>query len=197
MNDLLAKPYLPEQLFATIRRWCGGHAAATVEEGEAVPAGTPVVVRDADAALWVVGGDPDAARLMLAAFLRVLPEQEAALRAAHARGDLDALFQVVHKLAGSAPIVGATAIHARARLLQDLLRHASIDASGVDAAVAALLHELFRFGEQEAVLVPMRVALARDATLSLFSVGSGADVQFQAFQKVPCVFLSGQFAFCP
>lgn len=142
MNDLLAKPYKPEQLFAMVARWCGGAS----EHSDSSQQNTGVVdapqVYSHDAALAAVGGDENTVQLLLEKFLQLLPESETAIHAAHADGDYAALYDVVHKLAGSASIVGALMIHAEAASLQGQLKLNPVPVERVDAGVAVMLDEI-------------------------------------------------------
>jgi signal transduction histidine kinase/DNA-binding response OmpR family regulator len=148
MNDLLAKPYKPEQLFAMIAKWCGagGEPVAATQEVAAGPEELQVYSRKA--ALTSVGGDEATAELLLEKFLETLPESEAAIKRALAAVDYSALYEVVHKLAGSASIIGAVVLHAEAGSLQSLLKREPIAAEQVEAGVELVLDEIACFKQQ-------------------------------------------------
>jgi HPt (histidine-containing phosphotransfer) domain-containing protein len=82
---------------------------------------------------------------MLEEFLKGLPDSDAALRAAHLDADYDALYYVVHRLAGATPVVGATALHASASELQNYMRLDPRPLERIDMGVARLLREIARF----------------------------------------------------
>ena len=145
MNDLLAKPYLPEQLYAMIAKWCSvdrpNGAGQETEQGTA----TDPPVYSHDAALAIAGGRKSAALSMLEEFRNGLPAVEHAVRAAQAAADHVTLYDTVHKLAGAAPVVGAAALHRSALDLQKFLTQDPLPLSRIDVAVAGLLRELARF----------------------------------------------------
>ena len=139
MNDLLAKPYLPEQLYAMITKWC------SVTDSVQHRGAPGLLVHDYDAALAIVDGDRQAAQMLLDQYLRSLPGNESELRAAHADAEYDLMYQIVHKLVGSSPIVGATALHRSALYLKNFLKLEPRPAQRIDTAVTALLREIKRF----------------------------------------------------
>lgn len=73
------------------------------------------------------------------------PDSESAIREAHATGDQATLYHLVHKLAGSSPIVGASALHESAVFLQNFLRLEPRPVNRIDTAVDELLHQIVRF----------------------------------------------------
>ena len=141
MNDLLAKPYLPEQLYAMISKWCCNPGAMQHDAAPGLP------VHDDEAALAIVDGDPQAARLLLDEFLNSLPGSDRDLRTAHADGEYDVIYQIVHKLVGASPVAGATALHRSALYLKNFLELEPRPTRRIDTAVAALLREIKRFRE--------------------------------------------------
>ncbi len=147
MNDLLAKPYKPEQLFATILKWCGG-AGAILATAEQSPAPTELQVYSREAALAAVGGDEATAQLLLEKFIELLPQSEEAIRHALSEADYSALYDAVHKLAGSASIVGAVVLHSEAGSLQGLLKREPLPAEEVEAGVELVLDEIACFKRQ-------------------------------------------------
>lgn len=145
MNDLLAKPYLPEQLYAMIAKWCVGAGQVDMRPQPADAGGGKLLAYDRDAALLIVEGSVQAADAMLAEFLATLPDTEAEVRSAHAAADHHALYQVIHRLAGTTPIVGATALHRAAVHLNNFLKVEPRPLARIDDGVVALLRELSRF----------------------------------------------------
>lgn len=145
MNDLLAKPYLPEQLYAMIAKWCPVDRPNGDGQETAKGAATELPVYSRDAALAIAGGRESAALSMLEEFRNGLPAVEHAVRAAQAAADHVTLYHTVHKLAGAAPVVGAAALHRSALHVQKFLTQEPLPLSRVDVAVAGLLRELARF----------------------------------------------------
>ncbi len=145
MNDLLAKPYLPEQLYAMIAKWCAGVGSHSSTHAGHAGFGSDLPVYDREAALTIVAGHEPSAQSMLKEFLRGLPASEAAVREAYAEADYQALYQAVHKLAGAAPVVGAVALHRTAVHLQNFLRQEPLPLHRVEVAVGSLLREAARF----------------------------------------------------
>ncbi|MBT8429258.1 MAG: response regulator, partial [Gammaproteobacteria bacterium] len=147
MNDLLAKPYLPEQLYAMIAKWCTGVRLSHVSDAKHSRFVTDLPVYDRGAALLMVDHDQRAAKAMLDEFLKGLPDCEASLRAALADADWQALYHEVHKLAGSTPVVGAAALHGSAVYLQNFLKAEPMPVEHVHAGVAGLVQQIARFRE--------------------------------------------------
>jgi signal transduction histidine kinase/CheY-like chemotaxis protein len=143
MNDLLPKPYLPEQLYAMIAKWAHGEAGWRLVSGPAGPDGEPPV-HDWGRALSMAGGDADAARSMLDDFLAALPAERAAFAAALADTDRHALRALIHCWRGTAPVVGALALQAACERLQQALEVDPLQPVPVEAAAAAVLAEIDR-----------------------------------------------------
>ena len=137
MNDLLDKLYKPEQLNTMIARWCG--------DSDAPESASPPVY-DKSAALSNVGGDEKTAHQLLEMFLEMLPENIGVITEAQSIADYDALYEVMHKLAGSASIVGATALYTEVRALLDVLKQKPVVVGSVDPAVGRVLGLLEGFG---------------------------------------------------
>ncbi len=148
MNDLLAKPYKPEQLNAMIARWCGKSDAQQPSAPPPQPQAVAPQVYDRNAAISNVGGDEKTAQQLLQMFLEMLPETIATITAAQHSADLDALYEVLHKLAGSASIVGATALQTEVRKLLDALKQKPVVVEGVEVSVERVLGMLGEFGER-------------------------------------------------
>lgn len=144
MNDLLAKPYNPAQLYTMVRKWCGTKSINDIGEKKSSDTGKKPTIYDADAALAFADGDADTAKLILEKFLELLPDSEIAIRTAHQKGDKADLYKAVHKLAGSAATCGATMIHTQASALQDLLKLEPFPAERIEEAVAKLVDQIMR-----------------------------------------------------
>jgi CheY-like chemotaxis protein len=143
MNDLLSKPYMPEQLYAMIAKWTQGAAGWRLVAGPDGPGGEPPV-HDWGRALGMAGGDADAAQSMLDDFLAALPSDRVVLATALADADHGALRGLVHRLRGTAPVVGALALQAACERLQQALAMDPVQAGPVAAAGAAVLAEIDR-----------------------------------------------------
>ena len=145
MNDLLPKPYLPAQLYAMVSKWCpgGGIPGTTALTRYGTPADS--LVYDPEAAMTFADGSKQQAEIMLHTFLTSLPVTTNAIRATLAAADWDGLYHEVHKLAGSAPVVGATALHGAAARLQELMKLEPRSVQHIEAGTADLLLQISRF----------------------------------------------------
>lgn len=145
MNDLLAKPYLPDQLYAIVEKWCGGEMSTDVARLDTTVVGDPDIIFDREAALALTDGNEDLAASMLLEFLNRLPETELVIRDAATDHDYSRLLRQAHKLAGSSAAVGASRVQAQATYLQSCLELAPVPEQQVVEGVADLLKELERF----------------------------------------------------
>jgi len=141
INDLLAKPYNPEQLFAMIAKWCGGASIHRTPAQQQANRPETLQVYDPQAAIASVGGDENTAQILLEDFLTALPDSETEIRSAYDATDYPRLYEAVHKLSGSACIVGASAIHAETLSLQNILKLKPFPVPRIDAGVSVLLNE--------------------------------------------------------
>ncbi len=143
MDDLLAKPYFPEQLYAIVDHWCNG-ARAGYESGsfanvDALP------IYDRGAALAAAAGDEEHAAQVLTAFMESLPASETAIRTAYAATDYAALNQSLHRLAAAAGGCGAAIIEAKAGQLQEMLAQRPVPLEQLDSAVSSVLDQVGLF----------------------------------------------------
>lgn len=139
MNDLLAKPYKPDQLFAMIEKWCRRDGCRSYNAPERVTAPDSPVVYDRASALAAVGGDESVAQILLEKFLQSLPEAHEGIVNAMDSSDYTELYTVVHKLAGSASVAAAADMHAAAMTLQTTLKSDVKSETKISGDVAALL----------------------------------------------------------
>jgi len=113
MNDFLTKPYKPEQLFSIIEKWC--HTSKIKTTNPTLPstqkAPTKNTTYSYESALASVGGDKKIADELLSDFLKLLPENESKIHEAIQNFNSTKLYESIHKLAGSACIVGAEDLH--------------------------------------------------------------------------------------
>jgi CheY-like chemotaxis protein len=148
MNDLLAKPYKPEQLYTVVARWCDGASDNPVLVAETADPRPVIEIYNHETALAAVGGDEGTAQLLQDKFQQVLPESVTAIRDAHVAADYTRLYEAVHKLAGSASIVGAMAIHVETRRLMDELKVKPLSVERIDAGVAVVLEQIACFKQR-------------------------------------------------
>lgn len=145
MNDLLAKPYKPEQLFAIISKWCSYLGKGNASEHAEVDSSAALMVYDYEQAIATVSGDEDIAEELLSDFLQALPANEGVIEIAHKAADYQKLYETIHKMAGSACVVGAAELHAESISLQNILKIKPISVAGVDAGVSELLKKISCF----------------------------------------------------
>ncbi|MCM5677975.1 response regulator [Schlegelella sp. S2-27] len=152
MDDHVAKPIEPDELWRVLERWVpprlgNGGAEARHEASDAAPAPSlPADLRHIDGLDAMVGLRRVMGRVPLylqmlrrfAAGQADLPQQ---IRRLWAAGDLDAAQRAAHTLKGLAGNVGATGLQQRAQTLEAAL-HAQGDAAAVDSALAALEPQL-------------------------------------------------------
>ena len=145
MNDLLSKPYKPEQLNTMIARWCSdaNEPLPVAEQPQQKP--EALQIYDQQAALGNVGGDEKTAQQLLEMFLEMMPESVNAITEAHRAANYEALYEVLHKLAGSASIVGATALHAEVRVMLDALKKKPVAVQSVEQSVGVVLELMDEF----------------------------------------------------
>jgi signal transduction histidine kinase/DNA-binding response OmpR family regulator len=145
MNDILPKPYLPDQLYTIIAKCCGETEYQKVQSKRKQDLETTAPVYDRETALASVAGNEQAARLILKEFLAVLPKVEREIREASANSDNSALFQAVHKLAISASNSGAASVHTKAMYLKAILKRENQSDNIVAEGVSALLEQIDQF----------------------------------------------------
>ena len=85
-------------------------------------------------------GEPDVLADVLGLFLADAPTRLGAIAAAAAAGDAAALQRSAHALKGAAGAIGASALHAACRELEDVAKHPGLSPGAADLAV---LHSEF------------------------------------------------------
>ena len=144
MKELLAKPYLPDQLYAIVSKWTGHLYKSSSKQVHSKGYGDSTIY-NRQAALASVSNDNKAAQLILHEFLELLPSCESTLREALSAGDLTALYQTAHKLEGSAGSGGALLIYREATSLKDTLKQAPAQRDKIEQCVARLLEQTSQF----------------------------------------------------
>ena len=148
MDDYVAKPFRPLDLFRAIEEACPGSPRATPAPGDAAEsakvdaeaAGEPVL--DRKQALANVGGSENVLVEMAEMFAEEGPKQLAEIEAAHASGDLKLLQRAAHTLKGSAALFAASDAANAARRIEFMARDG--DLADFDEAWADLREGIIR-----------------------------------------------------
>ncbi len=175
MNDHVAKPIDPDELFATLLRWIkprtgGSQAPETAITASTVPtlAKTPdsetlkIPGIDTKAALRRTGGNRKRYESLLRKFAQPSAGGVEEIRTALAEGDIETAARAAHSLKGSAANLGATALAEVAAKAESALT----SATGVEPALNALAHSF------EAVVTAIRSALPSEQAASGDAEGS-------------------------
>ena len=156
MNDHIAKPIVPRDLFRALLKWIAPgqrpcpapapDAPKAAAEPVALPASLPGI--DLQRALMNVGGNRSLLRKLLADLLRDHRNDAQAMRLALAQGDMSAVQRLAHTLKGLGGTIGAQALQQRSGALEAVLR------SGRPQEAPALLEPV------AAALAPLMEGLA-------------------------------------
>jgi two-component system sensor histidine kinase/response regulator len=176
MNDFVAKPIDPEQLFGTLLRWLPNAAMvkpATPAATKNLPAALAAIPGlDAEKGLKVLNGH-------LATYLRLLRQYAvdhgddmARLRARMAAGERDSARLLAHTLKGSSANLGATGIQGLSAKLEVAIK------DGFDEATIERLANTLEIGLQELV-AGIRTALPEEAAAPY-----AGEVDWMLVQKV-------------
>ncbi|MEW8626307.1 MAG: ATP-binding protein [Candidatus Thiodiazotropha sp.] len=145
MNDLLPKPYLPEQLYGIIAKWCKNINYQHSTDKQIIKLQPDHPIYDRETALASVAGNEQAARLILKEFLAMLPEITHNIQQAALAKDKSALYQAIHKLAGSASNSGATSIHTKAMYLKSIMKRENQPQAQIADELSELLVHIENF----------------------------------------------------
>jgi signal transduction histidine kinase/CheY-like chemotaxis protein len=128
MDDYVAKPFRPHELFAAVERVaCVANADRQVSASDAPSRVAEIAVEaaggyspafDRDVALRNVGGSDAILAEMVELFAAECPKQMAEITAAYEAGDSVALSRAAHTLKGSVSLFGAEAARAAAQRLE-------------------------------------------------------------------------------
>ncbi|MDP3084201.1 MAG: response regulator [Rubrivivax sp.] len=152
MDDHIAKPFDPAELFATLARWIGAHRPQRRQS--AADGGAPLRAQGVSFELGLQRcmGRADLYDKVLERYLQTQADSIASVRAALAAGDVDGIGGIAHTLITSAGTIGAQALAGVAAELQRCVR------AGETARLAALVDSLV--WHHEAVLRDLRLRLA-------------------------------------
>ena len=145
MNDLLAKPYKPEQLFSIISKWCHTSRSQLPIERKTIVPQIRKQTYNYDAALSAVAGDKKVAEELLNDFLIVLDKNISLIQNAIETDSNDKLYELIHKLAGSACVVGADSLHGTALELMDMLKTSKCAQEDIKQKTNNFLLEINKF----------------------------------------------------
>jgi two-component system, sensor histidine kinase and response regulator len=130
MNDHIAKPIDPGQLFATLKQWVTPRqqGVAAADDGKEslespAPEATGPDGIDFDDGLARVAGNRKLYRNLLAKFRASNQEIIAAIGKAVERGEDETAQRLVHTLKGVSGNIGARAVHSAAQRLEHSLKH--------------------------------------------------------------------------
>ncbi|WP_165252233.1 response regulator [Paludisphaera soli] len=136
MDDYVAKPLRPQELFEALERLAPAVAGTPTTSDNAAPGPTPAPAFDLAAALDRVDGDVDLMKELAGLFLDECPPRMAEIRRAIRERDASSLKKAAHALRGSAANFGAQAATKASERLEIAGRDQ--DWGDVDAALAAL-----------------------------------------------------------
>jgi len=153
MDDYISKPFSQQALADTLGRWIALPRAAQQPAPEAPANGSGICTAELVAPTVINQGALNAIRALspvqgeallqrvLAAFLQDTPHQLAALRAASAAGDADAMRKTAHSLKSSSANVGADVL---AKLFREMEQHARAEQTEGAADILAQLEREFQ-----------------------------------------------------
>lgn len=146
MNDYLTKPVEPVHFIDTLEKWLriGGRQPIAADfEAPPIPLPTPTppgpaAILDMETGIAHLGGNRELYQELLADFLSLHSDTPATLRTALERGNREEALAAAHLLKGVAGTLRAHDLQARARTMEELLRHDSGDATELNKAAGRL-----------------------------------------------------------
>jgi signal transduction histidine kinase/DNA-binding response OmpR family regulator len=145
IDDLLGKPYLPDQLYSIVGQWTGHIYDPTDSQINHSELDSDSAIYDQQAVLANVDNDNTTAKLILKEFLEMLPNCETTLREAFSTADHASLYQAAHKLEGSASTAGAPSIYKEAINLKASLKLEPVQPDKIKHSMTALLQQTDQF----------------------------------------------------
>ena len=140
MDDYVAKPLRPAELFAVVEGLAAGAGA-----GPAAPPGAPArKVFDESEALARVGGDRELLRELVSSFLEECPRWLEEVRAAVAQRDPARLRRAAHTIKGAVGTLGAAVAFDSAQALETMGRDGTL--AGAEEACSVLEEAVRRLG---------------------------------------------------
>ncbi len=147
MNDLLAKPYKPEQLFMMINKWfnTSWNSSRHLDKNAQKNNDSNATIYDKKVAIQTVSGDEKVAQELLDDFINSLDESINSIKDIQARVDNNGLYEIIHKLSGSACAVGAIALHTETLNLQNALKTDSTSTEKIARLIQAVIKHCIEF----------------------------------------------------
>lgn len=148
MNDLLAKPYLPDQLYQIIAKWCNNISYQAIKPSNQHDTINKSLTYDIGHTPANPKADDRAASQLDKEFLSMLPDIETSIRLSLQKMKRSDLYQAVNNLASSASNAGATSIYSRAIYLKSILQLEPNSEDKIADGVKALLYQVRIFNDR-------------------------------------------------
>ncbi|CAK0768950.1 hypothetical protein CCP4SC76_5130001 [Gammaproteobacteria bacterium] len=167
MNDHIAKPIKPQEMYATLARWIRPHERHGAMANQAPPLNpvsdtpslAPLAGIDTQAGLWLTGGNPQRYRELLEKFCL---NQGGAVRKIATRlaaREWEEAERIAHTLKGLAKTIGADSLSETAKTLETALR-AQWEPAAIQPLLTSLEEQLNQVVNSIGTVLPPRVPLA-------------------------------------